>query len=182
MKLLYKRETLVFYEFTGTRPEFDDIAGQIPADMSLEHHTCAAELSPAIHRALFPYGYSLLLHRMKRHVAQVVTLTLDDELIAYGWLQTWDPFRHLYHDISTTGTMIGPAWTSPEWRGKGIHSLMLSMRLHLAPPGERTFSFAENDNHASRKGLIRTGFSKIATMELVRVAYLLRYCKSVNVS
>lgn len=182
MKLPYERQKLVFYEFTGTRPGFDDIAHKIPEGMSLEHHTCAAELPSAVHRVLFPNGHSLLLHRMKRHLAQVVTLTLHDELIAYGWLQSWKPFRRLYRSISTSGTMIGPAWTSPGWRGRGFHSLMLSMRLNLATSSGRTLSFVEIDNHASRKGLTRTGFTEVATVELVRVAYILRYCRNVSAS
>jgi len=180
MKWLCERERRVFYEFKGMRPNRQEIICKIPEDMKLEHHVNPSTISPAIYRALFPYGCSLLLHRMKNQVAEIVVLSAGEELVAYGWLQKWAPFRRLYSSISSSGVMIGPAWTSPRWRGHGIHVLMLKKRLNLAPLSQKVFSFVEEKNHASRKGLIRSGFKEVASLDYVRVAGILRYCRKVR--
>lgn len=177
MKWLCERESRVFYEFKGTRPSLQEIDCAVPGEMALEHHIYPSTIPPAIYQALFPYGYSLLLHRMKHQMAEIVALSAGEELVAYGWMQKWAPFRRLYKSISSSGTMIGPAWTSPRWRGRGIHVLMLKKRLYLAPLSQRVFSFVEEKNHASRKGLIRSGFTEVARLDYVRVAGILRYCR-----
>lgn len=178
---ILKKECLDFFEFAGETLDDLDCNAVLPSDVELDVYTSSSEISSCIKQNLFPHRFSVLQYRMRRGLAKVVVLKTQRELIAYGWLQSWEPFRRVFADISTQGLMIGPAWTAPEWRGKGVHGLMLTKRIMIAEKVKPIFTFAEENNRASISGIERVGFRKIAKVNMVRYFHVLKSAKIVKI-
>ena len=50
----------------------------------------------------------------------------NQRLQAFGWIQTWKPFRHKFGRLAKDGVMLGPYWTEPHNRGRGLYGKLLS--------------------------------------------------------
>lgn len=53
---------------------------------------------------------------------------------------------------------IGPCWTSPDFRGRGIFPAVLREIVAREPIAGRWFVFARSDNHASKRAIEKAGF------------------------
>lgn len=179
LRSIYTKQRLVFFEFKGKAPAADALESSVPPGMCLRSFSSTRQMPSFVKRQLFPYRCSVLRCRMARDLAEIVVLTQSQQLIAYGWIQSWRPFRRVFRAISERGTMIGPAWTHPEWRGQGLHSLILRKRILLSAGSGPLYSFVEEENIASMKGLKRTGFFEIGLFDVHRFAYVLRFGRSV---
>ena len=62
-----------------------------------------------------------MFYRLARGDAILICYSKNSkQLQAYGWIQTWEPFKHKFKAISNEGVLLGPFWTAPEYRRKGL--------------------------------------------------------------
>lgn len=67
---------------------------------------------------------------------------------------------------------IGPCWTAPVARGRGLFPAMLQQIAHDFP-GKRLWMFTQVDNHASRAGIAKAGFAEVGSGRRIGRRYLL---------
>lgn len=91
----------------------------------------------------------------------MLSLVERGELVGYGWLQRWASVRHEFWWLADDGICLGPYWTHPEHRGRGVYGRMLRHSLHVAWtrfPGTPLYIWARAENAPSIRGIQATGF------------------------
>ncbi len=116
-----------------------------------------------------------LYHRLRRGQATLLCIHEGDRIFSYGWVQSWAPFRRKFGWLAEDGVMLGPYWTHPEQRGKGLYGRLLSHSLSLASPGKPALIYTHPENRASLRGIEKAGFVPLGTY---RVRLLLRFWAS----
>ena len=104
-----------------------------------------------------------MLRRLRRGIAILSLLPDGARIAAYGWLQTWRPFRRRFWWLTDDAICLGPCWTHPESRGRGLYSRMLSHTLAICRQrfSKRIIVWADADNIPSRRGIERAGFQSL---------------------
>lgn len=111
---------------------------------------------------------SVLYHRMRRGEARFLCLSEDGRrLDAYGWIQDWRPFRRKFGALAQSGTMLGPYWTAPEARGRGLYGRLLGHSLSLCSTQQAILIYTSPDNVASQRGIEKAGFRRLGRWDLV---------------
>jgi GNAT superfamily N-acetyltransferase len=113
---------------------------------------------------------SVMLGRLRRGLATLMVLLADDDLVAYGWLQTWAPMRREFWWLAQDGVCIGPFWTNPRFRGRGVYGRLLAHSLWEARrrfPERRLFIWARDENEASNRGIVKAGFDPLGRHQVV---------------
>jgi hypothetical protein len=80
---------------------------------------------------------------------------------AYGWIQSWGPFKRRFRVFGEDGWVLGPYWTAPECRRRGLYGRLLQHSLHLLPADTTALIYASPDNTASRRGITSAGFEPL---------------------
>ena len=160
------------YAVYGERPEqdaqrFDELIGT---------HDWANLPSPGVRelyqRFVGPVGRRLMLSRLARRKAIQLLIVDNSTLVAYGWIQDWSLFRRQFRWLTDDGVCLGPYWTHPDCRGRGLygrmlrHSLAITRERHFG----RAFIWADADNTASRRGIEKAGFEPLGVHRLARYA------------
>lgn len=103
-----------------------------------------------------------LLHPMRRGLirgeARVYVATIDDQLAGYAWVQGWDRFRSRYGKAFEDAIMLGPDWVDPQFRGRGLHPLLIRARLAGLDRNKPIVAVFREDNEASISGFKKNGF------------------------
>ena len=100
-------------------------------------------------------GAWLMLRRLRRHGAILLTLMERDEMLGYGWLQSWR--------LADNATCVGPHWTHPDHRRKGLFGCLLAHSLHECHlrGWKELYVWAQESNIASRRGIEKAGFESL---------------------
>jgi L-amino acid N-acyltransferase YncA len=109
-------------------------------------------------------GAGLMLGRLRRHGAVLLCRIDGDVMLGYGWIQTWKPLRREFGWLAGAGAVcLGPYWTNPLHRGKGIYGGLLSHSLaECRRRGWRhVYIWAEAHNAASVRGIEKAGFRSL---------------------
>jgi hypothetical protein len=111
----------------------------------------------------------LMFGRMRS--AGAVLLLLRDEagLTAFGWLQTWKPLRREFWWLDRDGIGLGPYWTRPDQRGRGLYGRLLSHSLWECDErfrGKPAYVWARSANDASVRGIEKAGFESLGEHEV----------------
>lgn len=165
IKFVYKQERLVL--FMLDKP----INGR-PHNPRIRVYTRWACIPKCFRLIAVPAPWlNAMYYRLKRGDAKLLCYTDDDgkELYAYGWVQSWKPFRARFRNFATEGTMLGPYWTSPLLRGQGLYGELLSESLCLCPPPSPAFIYAAPNNSASQRGILKAGFHELGEWESVLI-------------
>jgi len=115
---------------------------------------------------------AVMLARLRGGLATMLALRENADLLAYGWLQTWGPMRREFWWLAEDGICIGPDWTHPDARGRGIfgrilaHSIFESQQRY---PGRPMYVWARAENDASNKGIRKAGFKPLGTHRVVTI-------------
>ncbi|MBT8379750.1 MAG: hypothetical protein KJN64_11000 [Ignavibacteria bacterium] len=127
---------------------------------------------------LFPF-INPLYFRIKSRQAFLLCLIEKNELVAYGYIQSWYAFNKKFGWLTKNGTMLGPYWTSEKMRGKGIygrllnHSIAISKNLPLV-------IYTNPQNLSSKRGIEKTGFNFVGIYRIRILFRILQWHKRIN--
>lgn len=105
-------------------------------------------------------------YRLKSHQAILISIQNDEEIISYGWVQKWQPFRRKFGWIYKRAMMLGPYWTHNSHRGKGIYGRLLKQSISLAPKNYPLIIYTSPENVNSQKGIEKMDFKLIGTYKI----------------
>jgi len=109
-------------------------------------------------------GHFLSAWRMARlrhrGLIRLFSCMVDGHPACFGVMQGWSLHRRYCMWLRSPGWVLGPFWTEPEYRGRGLYVRLLRHIVHIcATEGiERMYIWAAPRNVPSRKGIERAGF------------------------
>ncbi len=121
-----------------------------------------------------------LFHRIKSKNAKLLCIYDQKDLIAYGWIQNWKPFKRKYGWLYKNATMLGPYWTNPDYRGKGIYGRLISHSIAISDKNLPLIIYTSPQNVSSQKGIEKAGFTKIGTFRILLVLRLFQWHKKID--
>lgn len=123
------------------------------------HPPGGAELA-AYRRSAGIINSGIMLARLRRQRAVLLTATAGGQLIGYGWLQSWESVRREFWWLADDGVCLGPYWTHPEQRGRGVYGRLLAHSLAECRRRGWTelYIWADAANAASIRGITKAGF------------------------
>lgn len=105
-----------------------------------------------------------------RHTRAVMLAMMDGgTMIGYGWLQAMHDLRREFWWLRSHGTCLGPYWTHPEHRGRGIYGRLLAHSLFECHnrAWSDLFIWAEQSNRSSIRGIERAGFVPLGAHRVI---------------
>jgi len=114
---------------------------------------------------VYPF-FSSLYYRLNSKNARLICIDNGIELIAYGWIQSWKPFRRKFGWIFKNAIMLGPYWTNEKYRGKGIYGSLLQYSITHISNDIPVLIYTSLDNVSSQKGIEKIGFDKIGDFRI----------------
>ena len=155
-RLVYDKRRYLFYRYDAQQ-------GSGKEDSCITVYDSWKECPAPFRRlALRSRLLNVMYYRLQRGDARLLCYTEDgDKLQAYGWIQDWRPFRRKFGMLASEGTMLGPYWSAPEDRGRGLYGRLLEHSLHLSSKTQPILVYTSPDNTASQKGILRAGFRPI---------------------
>jgi len=112
---------------------------------------------------------NVMYYRLQRQHAQLICHVDDnDNIEAYGWIQSWLPFRKIFSSLAVDACMLGPYWTAPHLRGKGLYTELLQQSTALCPTSKPIFIYTAPSNIASQRGILRANFEPIGLWDITR--------------
>jgi ribosomal protein S18 acetylase RimI-like enzyme len=144
-KRIYERNENLLFELrtTGVGPE-------LPPGWRVEVVTSSRDA--AVAWLLRAGGESELPNFQRQAVAYV--LCIGDEAVARHW---FFPQSALARWMGPGTAYFGSAFVKPEWRGRGINTLMLTYMAARLPVASRVILEVESSNLPSQKSLLKTG-------------------------
>lgn len=105
-------------------------------------------------------------YRLKSHQALLLSIQNDEEIISYGWVQKWQPFKRKFGWIYKEAMMLGPYWTKDSHRGKGIYGRLLKQSISLATKNFPLIIYTSMENINSQKGIEKMDFKLIGNFKI----------------
>ena len=152
-RFVHERRVCRFYAY-------DPRQGTGQADARIRIYSTWAELPEAVRRRVLPrFRMNAMYYRLRRGEARLLCHSADGEQVdAYGWIQDWRPFRRKFAALAREGLMLGPYWTAPEARGRGLYGRLLGQSLSVCLKDRPILIYTSPDNSASRRGIEKAGF------------------------
>ncbi len=113
-----------------------------------------------------------LFYRLRLSHAILLSVYKGTEIISYGWVQTWHPFKRKFGWMFKEATMLGPYWTNNLYRGKGYYGQLLKQSIQIADKSYPLFIYTTPENISSQKGIEKLGFQN---MGIYKINLFLRY-------
>ena len=153
MKLIHEKRIYLFYSYNEQK-------GTGNADRSVRVYDSWKEIPAQFRKISVPSRFmNVMYYRLQRGDARLLCYTEDgNRLQAYGWIQSWRPFRRKFSMLAPDGIMLGPYWTAPENRGRRLYGRLLQHSLHICSREKLILIYTSPDNIASQKGIARAGF------------------------
>ena len=106
--------------------------------------------------------------RMKFRGSRFLCLIEGNRICAYGWAEVSSPFLRRYRWLIPSAFLLGPFWTAPDQRGRGLYGRLLSKCLAINPDPAKlpVFIHADATNTSSLRGIEKAGFQKLGTFEV----------------
>jgi len=125
-------------------------------------------------------SYRLLRRRTRQYGGFLLVLIQADVLIAYGWIQSWQPFKREYKWLGREWVCLGPYWTSPDYRGRGLYGRLLqhSIAECFARGWFKAYIWANINNTPSIRGIEKAEFVPVGSYKVSR--YLSKLICSVH--
>lgn len=161
IKLLYESGNYSLYTYNGTL-----ITNQTSSYKIMEYRNYS-EIPKFITKKIFKYPFlSLLYYRLNSKNARLICIDTGIELIAYGWIQSWKPFKRKFGWVFKNAIMLGPYWTNEKFRGRGIYGDLLKYSLANIPSNIPVLIYTVLSNVSSQKGIEKNGFEKIGNFRI----------------
>ena len=105
----------------------------------------------------------VMLSRMRRHGGMLLTVMDGPILHGYGWVQTWRPVKREFWWLADNAICLGPYWTHPDLRGRGIYGRLLSRSLFECRRRgwDALYIWSGVDNAPSIRGIEKAGFRSL---------------------
>jgi len=113
------------------------------------------------------YLLNPMYYRIEAGQAKLLAIHTNLELISYGWIQSWKPFKRKFGWFYEDATMLGPYWTNIIYRGKGIYGRMLKHSIAISEQNLPLIIYTTPDNLSSQKGIEKIGFRVLGTYEII---------------
>jgi len=172
LSLIARRDIHRFFRWPEAHPR--DCLRSTPDGYSLVVIGPGASMAPDIARAVMPAGATDIMRwRFRSGLATLLVLrAAGGEIAAYGWVQSWKPFRRRFRKVATSGVMLGFFWTAPEHRRKGLYDYLLKRSIAAAPRAEPIFIFTDPRNAASLRAIERVGFAFLLDLKVWRLFHV----------
>jgi hypothetical protein len=105
-------------------------------------------------------------YRLKLRQAILLSIQNDREIVSYGWVQKWQPFKRKFGWIYKQAMMLGPYWTIDSQRGKGIYGRLLKQSISLSPQNFPLIIYTSPENINSQKGIDKMDFQLIGSYKI----------------
>jgi hypothetical protein len=175
-KVLFESGIYSIYTF----PKNIALKSQISSNVNVFNNY--SEIPNAIKEKVVKYHLiNPLYYRLKSGIATLLTIQNNRDLIAYGWIQKWKPFKKKFGwFVKGEAIMLGPYWTSPDYRGRGYYSELLRKSIFLADNNLQLVIYTAKSNLKSRKGIEKEGFKFLGTFKIIFLlrCIALRYAKA----
>lgn len=160
-RLVHEKRSCLFYSYDLER-------GAGRADPCVKVYGAWADIPKDFRKIVVPAPWrNAMYYRLGRGEARLLCLSEDGQrLAAYGWIQDWRPFRRKFGALARSGTMLGPYWTSPEARGRGLYGRLLGHSLSLCSTKQPVLIYTSPENAASRRGIEKAGFHPLGRWDL----------------
>jgi hypothetical protein len=155
-KVLYEKQQCRFYQYDAGQ-------GTGASNAAVAVYESYAEIPPQFRKAAVPSRYlNVMYYRLNRGAARLLCYSEDGHnLHAFGWIQSWAPFRRKFGMLAKDGVMLGPYWTAPEHRGGGVYGKLLQHSLSLCPRTKPILIYTSADNVSSQRGIVKAGFEPL---------------------
>lgn len=106
--------------------------------------------------------------RMRRFGGKLLCLLEGDRIVAYGWVQGWEPFRRRFGWLAKDAVMLGFYWTAPEFRGRGLYGRLLAHSIAACERRDQVplLIMTSLANAASQRGIAKAGFQRLGVFEI----------------
>lgn len=168
-RLLYRSDVFRFYRYPDGAARND--APMPPTGYTCEQYGPGDRLPSEVASFAMPGGMrEVMWWRFRRGLATLLLVrSPNGRPAAFGWVQSWRPFRRRFRAISRGGRMLGFYRTDPAHRGRGVYHFLLRRSVAMAPAHEPLLIYAERDNEPSLRGIERAGFVFVAEVRVRRV-------------
>ncbi len=152
-KFIHEKRLYRFYRYVPRQ-------GQGQPHDNVKVYASWQEIPEPIQQAVIPSRHiDSMYYRLGRGQAKLLCYTeKPNQLMAYGWVQDWQPFRRKFHMLAKEGIMLGPYWTAEECRGRGIYGVLLQHSLSLCEKDKPILIYTSPENLASQRGIEKAGF------------------------
>ncbi len=155
-KAVCDKDHAVFYMY-GPRQ------GRGQADPAVSVYQTYAEIPHRFRGVLVGSRFTnIMYYRLQSGRAKVLAYSEDGvTLQAYGWIQSWAPFKRRFKVFAEDGWVLGPYWTSPDYRRRGLYGRLLRHSLYMLPADTAALIYAAPGNTTSRRGITSAGFESL---------------------
>ena len=152
-KVVYEKKHYLFYRYDlrqGAGEPYDEI----------RVYGSYKEIPHKFREVAIPSrSFNVMYYRLKLGYAKLLCYSDNNHMLkAYGWIQSWRPFKHKFRMLAVDGIMLGPYWTAPKHRGKGIYGKLLKHSLFLCQKEKPILIYTTPDNISSQRGVLKAGF------------------------
>jgi hypothetical protein len=129
-------------------------------DSSIKVYSDYNEIPGFVRKKLLLYPLvNSMYHRIKQHQATLHCIYSDNQLVSYGWIQSWKPFKRKFGWLFKDSIMLGPYWTESQNRGQGYYVRLL--KYSIAASGEKSHMviYTSPENQSSIRGIVKAGFN-----------------------
>ena len=104
-----------------------------------------------------------MFRRLRRDLAVFVALVEAGEMVGTGWIQRWEPMRREFWWLAEDAVALGPYWTHPAHRGRGVYGRLLARSLaECRQRGwNEVYIWAGRENASSIRGIEKAGFRSL---------------------
>jgi len=120
-------------------------------------------------------SYWRMIRRWRTGLIRFFSLMIDGHPACLGAIHNWSLQRRELSWLKPVGGFLGPFWTDPAYRGRGLYPrLLLHTVCILAEMGmSQIYIASQASNIPSRKGIERAGFRAIGCREVRRSGFRL---------
>lgn len=159
-KIIFESDSCVIYKLKNRKE-----LGRI--DPEVKVYSEFRDVPQFIVKKLFDFPIiNSLFYRIKSHKAKLLCIYDANTLIAYGWIQNWKPFKQKFGWLTKNGTMLGPYWTHPQYRGKGYYGRLLKHSIAVSNEDLPLVIYTSPENMNSQKGIEKIEFEKIGNFRI----------------
>jgi RimJ/RimL family protein N-acetyltransferase len=160
--VVVRRESLAFFTY-------DPRQGNEIIDPRIRVVGGRSKASAATHEAFartrgLPLWLLIRLHMVLRD-ATLVYIAGSGRVCAYGLMRRCDPLPRRYRWLARRSVVLGPAWTEPALRGRGLHGRILRARIALCNDRREMpiITFTDVSNSAAIRGFEKVGMIRLGS-------------------
>jgi hypothetical protein len=150
-------------------------------DPEVEEYTEYDEIPRFIRKKLSIYPLiNSVYYRIKSHQAVLICIHKNRDVLCYGWIQTWEPFKRKFGWLCKDGIMLGPYWTNPDYREQGYYGRLLKHSIALTKKDSHLIIYTNPENFSSQKGIEKAGFKEVGLYRVNFAFRLLEWHKEIR--